>query len=248
MKTKIYLLAALAVSFISCNSDVQLGSDENIPEVAEHVLGMTTQQAINYLASKGYVFGNKVEYADEYVFSRDRNISEFSYEASTMLMFGVFKGDTVKYASGLQRMKTKKSACDLYLKWSYYSASITMPKGTAWSGTIALKQNPDDRYTHYCDGDGIKQALEQLTEDYNNGKMTKEMYDMWVEVYTHNKDIFWTDYKQENANDNIDSAFEFYQIPESTGHPKELQLTVYTNNEGDIELEYRTRNFEIHWE
>lgn len=244
MKTKIFLLAALMVaSFISCNPDVQLGSDENIPKVAEHILGLPTQQAIDYLASEGYVFGYKNDFANEYVFSRDPNISGFSYEASTMLGFGTFTGDTVQYASGLQRMNTEKSACDLYLKWSYYSAKFTMPRGTAWSGNITLKQHADDRYTTYSDGDGRQQALAQLEEDYKNGKITKEQYDMWMEVYRHNKDMFWADYKQENATDNIYSAYEQYVIPESTGHPKELELVVYTNNGGNIELMYNISNF-----
>lgn len=251
MKTKLFFFAACAAAwFTSCNPDVQLGSDENIPEVAEHILGMTTQQAIKYLESQGFVLGSKDEYSNEYVFSREPNVSEFSYEASGMFMFGVFNIDTVKYASGVQRMKTEKSACDLYQKWSYYTAKVTMPKGTDWSGNITFKQNPDRQYPeNYHEGSKVQQVLEQLEKEYKDGQITKESYDTAVEEMTsNNKDKFWSVYKQENEKENIKRAYERYKIPESTGHPKEVELNVNTNNGGSIELMYNTQDYETHWE
>ena len=61
------IVGVMLFGLAACNPDVQLGSEENIPEVAEHILGMTKQEAITYLEKQGFFFGNKAEYVDEYV-------------------------------------------------------------------------------------------------------------------------------------------------------------------------------------
>lgn len=256
MKTNKTFFTAVAVAAVTagmlcaCNPDVQLNSNEDSPKVAEALLGMTSAEATAYLEKQGFCFGNKADYADEYVFSKDASLREFSYEASIMLMFGTFETDTVKYAAAFHRMQTEKSARDLYWKWSHYTATVTLPKVYFWNGSFVVKylaqsQQPD-RWTTYCDGSIAKQMLDDREEDYKNGKITKEEYDSYVTTYTRGREQFWTDYKREG--DNIDSAYEEYRNEGDNYKPKEIELSVYMNNGGEIQLYYETRDFVVHWE
>ena len=81
MKAKIFSVTALATFVLaSCNPDVELGSYENIPEVAEHVLGMTIQEAKNYLGKQGFYFGRVMDNGDEIVVSQGKSINgEWEY-------------------------------------------------------------------------------------------------------------------------------------------------------------------------
>ena len=245
--TALAVAAVVASMLCACNQDVQLGTYEDAPKVAEALIGKTAAEATAYLEKQGFCFGDKADYSNEYVFSKDASLKEFSYEASIMLMFGTFEGDTVKYAAAMQRMQTEKSARDLYWKWSHYTATVTLPDFSYWGGDIVVKdaaqsQQPD-RWPTYCDGSTVKQMLADREEDYKNGRITKEEYDSYVTTYTHGREQFWTDYKREG--DNIDSASEQYR--NEVGHPKEIELILYTNNGGEIELYYNTRDFIVHW-
>ena len=251
MKTKIFLLATLAaVVLAGCNSDVDLGKYENIPEVAEHVLGMTVPQAKEYLSKQGFYFGRVMENGSEYVFSRDKNLSEFSYEASSMFAFGVFS-DTVRYASGIQRMETEKSAADLYWKWSHYTAQETWPKVYLWDGHITLKKesgSSGSRFTDYCEGTMIDQLKEKMAEQYNSGQITQEEYDAQMQSYSYDRKLFWSDLRQAGEDEKLDSSYEKYTTEDTSAHPKETILSVYMNNGGDIELDYETtHNFVWVW-
>lgn len=253
MKSKIFLVSALAtIMLASCNSDVELGMYENIPEVAEHVLGMTIQEAKDYLSKQGFYFGRVMENGDEYVFSRDKNLSEFSYDASSKFAFGAFD-DTVRYATGIQLMETEKSAADLYWKWSHYTAQETWPEVYLWSGHISWKrdeQNPyQSRYANYCGGTSAEQMKKQMTEQYNNGQITQEEYDSWMQTYAYDKQRFWSDLRKAGEDEQLDSAHERYSTVEQSAHPKETSLSVYMNNGGSIELTYETTyNFVWRWE
>ena len=202
MKTKLLLLSTLVALLASCNPDVQLYDYEDTPKVEEHILGLTKSEAEKYLAKKGFIFGHKMDYVDEFVYSKDKKIAEFSYDASIMLMFGTFE-DTVRYVSATQCMQTQKSAYDLYWKWSHYTASVTLPKYTYWSGYA---------------GSGY----------YNAGEQEQ----------------FWAEYKENE--DNLKTAFEHYK--NEGVQPKEIELSVYMNNGGRIELNYDTHNSIIIWE
>lgn len=203
MKTKLFLLTTLVALLAACNPDVQLYDYEDTPKVAEQLLGLTKSEAERYLEKHGFIFGRKMDYADEFVYSKDKKISEFSYDASIMLMFGTFKTDTVRYVAATHRMQMQKSAYDLYWKWSHYTASVTQPKYTYWSGYA---------------GSGY----------YNAGEQAQ----------------FWAEYKEKA--DNLDTAFEHYK--NEGEQPKEIQLSVYMNNGGRIELNYETQNFITIWE
>ena len=258
MRTNFFNKSAFCLSIIitslimlcSCNPDVTLNSNEDSPKIAEAILDMPVQEAMKYLEKNGFRFGSKADYSNEYVFSKDASLSEFSNDASIMLMFGTFEGDTVRYAAAMHRMQTEKSARDLYWKWSHFAATVIKPTFSYWSGHVSVKdlsisQQPD-KGTYYCGGTTVEQMLKDRTDDYNNGKITKEEYDQYVEIYSkYNQSKFWADFKRET--DNIDSAFEQYRNEDSTGHPKEIELNVYMNNGGEIELYYSTHNFVVHW-
>ena len=202
MKTKLFLLSTLVALWASCNSDVQLYDYEDTPKVAEHLLGLTKSEAEKYLAKQGFLFGRKMDSVDEFVYSKDRNLSEFSYEASIILMFGTFETDTVRYVSALHRMQTEKSAYDLYWKWSHYTASVTQPNYTLWYGIV------DSKY-----------------------------------FQNREQEQFWSEYKSKE--DNLNRAGEHYK--NEGEQPKEIELSVYMNNGGEIELYYETQNFITIW-
>ena len=244
-----WAVAAVVASMLcACNQDVQLGTYEDAPKVAEALIGKTAAEATAYLEKQGFYFGDKADYSNEYVFSKDASLKEFSYEASIMLMFGTFEGDTVKYAAAMQRMQTEKSARDLYWKWSHYTGKITMPHvDEYWGGSIHVK---DAEQSHiqkgrasYYEGTATKEMLNERKEQYQNGIISKEEYDHWIAVYSQGREQFWADYKREG--DNIESVIETYR--NEGNHPNEIGIKLYTNNGGEIELYYETRDFIVHW-
>lgn len=248
MKKHLLYIIITAVALCGCNPDVALNSNENSPKIAEEILGMTVQEATKHLEKNGYCFGSKMEYADEYVFSKDARFTEFSYDASIMFMFGSYE-DTVKYASALHRMETEKSARDLYWKWSHFAATVIRPTYSFWNGYLSVKdesisQQPARR-TSYYGGTQVEQMTKDLTDDYNNGRITKEEYDSYMETYKQTQSQFWTAYKREA--DNINSASEYYRNEESTSYPKTIDMSVDMNNGGRIELYYSTFNGVVHW-
>lgn len=240
------MLLAIGVSMLSsCDPDRNMNSFEDTPIVAEAILGMPVQQACSYLERQGFIFGNKADYTDEYVFSKDAGLSEFSYDASIMLMFGTFN-DTVKYVDAVHRMKTEQSAYDLYWKWSHFAETVIKPEVSLWRGFLYLKEASDKgRSTSYCEGTRVKQALNDLEESLKNGSITQEQYDEMKASYIKDRKQFWADYKR--AKGNVSSASDEYTNDESTGHPKEIHVYLFMNNGGNIELNYATHNFVMHW-
>ena len=239
------VVAGMIFSLSSCNPDIQLGNEENIPEVAEHLLGLDVQNAMQYLEKQGFCYGNKPDYVDEYVFSRDGALSEFSYEATAMLMFGV--DDKVRYVFAIQRPKTEQAARNLYWKWSHYTAQVTLPKVENWSGSLVVKDlegsHLKDQWTSYTDGSSSKQMLDSYRNRYEKGEITQEEYEMWLAVYSMTRDVFWTDFK--NDGENVKSANEHYT---DNSKPKEVEIIYYANNGGEINLYYETHNYVKHWE
>ncbi|MCR4665577.1 MAG: hypothetical protein K5660_09475 [Paludibacteraceae bacterium] len=253
MKKSIFILAALCL-LVSCNKDVvTLKQEENIPEVAERLLGMTHEAAMQYLQTQRYVFGLESEHSNEYVFSRDFTLSEFSYEAAEMLYYGTYGKDTVRYVVALHRSKSRKSASDLYGKWSHYTAQTTFSGIELWKGSLSVMisgdsslQNDRESYS-YCEGTLIDEQRKQAEEDYKNGTITEDKYTDLMKIYSSGRKNFWVDYQRAADNGNIDSANEYYRNSEATGHPKETEITLYMNNGGEIELHYETQNFVTHW-
>ncbi len=251
MKKSIFILAALCL-LVSCNKDVvTLKQEENIPEVAEHLLGMTHEEAIQYLQTQRYVFGLESEHSNEYVFSRDFTLSEFSYEAAEMLYYGTYGKDTVRYVVALHRSQSRKSASDLYGKWSHYTAQTTFSGIEMWTGVLSVMISEDPYHGEsysYCEGTLIDEQRKQAEEDYKNGTITEDKYTNLMKIYSSGRKNFWVDYQRAADNETIYSASEHYRNSEATEHPKETEITLYMNNGGKIELRYETHNFVIHWE
>lgn len=241
-----HLLFAIGVSILSsCEPGVYLNSNEDTPKVAEKILEMPVQEALQYMKTQGFIFGVKADYADEYVFSKDEHLSEFSYDASIMLMFGAYN-DTVKYVDAVHCMKTEESAYDLFWKWSHFAATVIKSKVSAWRGTLRVKEQTEkSRSASYFDGTQVEQGLAELDEQLKNGYITQTEYDERKATYMRDRNQFWADYK--NAKGNINSVSEDYMNDESTKHPKEIHMYLDMNNGGRIELHYATHNFIIHW-
>ena len=162
-------------------------------------------------------------------------------------MFGIYEGDTVKYVIAVQRPKTEKAARKLYQKWSRYTAVVTLPEVELWQGNLIVKnlENSmlEDKWTHYIDGSTAKKMMDNYQEEYEKGYIKQEEYDMWMNVYSKNKEQFWKDLEREQ--DNVNSAGEHYT---DNTLPKEVSLSLDTNNGGSIELQYETHDFVVQWE
>ena len=243
----VYCLSVIITYMImlcSCNPDAELNANENTPKIAEELLGMTVSKAYKHLEKNGFKSHNRMDEDTEKVFSKDESLSEFSYEAAIMLAFGDYN-DTVRKVVAIQRMQTEKAARDLYWKWSHFAATVIKPTFSLWSGNLYVKdlsisQQPD-KCTYYIGGTQVEQRIKDLTDDYNNGKITKEKYDTDVEFYkTQNQLKFWADFKREA--DNVDSAIEYYRNYPSSDRPKAIQLHVDMNNGGEIQLKYDTQH------
>ena len=142
------LCALIIAMMVSCSNNLSLSKYENGPEVVEHVLGMTTNEAITYLDKQNYCYkGAPQEYNGvEYVFSRDKNKSSFTYEAGEMFCFFA-PHDTVIGAQVLQRMSSEQSALKLYRQWSRYTAKEVLPDPTLWQASIRNNDRTHFDYT-----------------------------------------------------------------------------------------------------
>lgn len=185
MKTKFFILGVFVALLTACNPDVQLHDYEDTPKVAEHILGMSVQEANKYLESQGFHFGQKADYANEYVYSKDKKFSEFSYDASIMLMFGTFNTDSVYYVDASQRMDTEKNAYDLYWKWSHYTANTTLPKSTYWSGSVnGTYYQTGEQEKFWTDYKQMAESLNHAGEHYRNegDNVPQKEIEMWVDM------------------------------------------------------------------
>ncbi|MCR4665037.1 MAG: hypothetical protein K5660_06695, partial [Paludibacteraceae bacterium] len=212
------------------------------------------EAAMQYLQTQRYVFGLESEHSNEYVFSRDFTLSEFSYEAAEMLYYGTYGTDTVRYVVALHRSKSRKSASDLYGKWSHYTAQTTFSGIEMWTGSLSVTntgnsdlQN-DIVYYSYHEGSLIDEQRKKAEEDYINGTITEDEYTDLMKTFSSGRKNFWVDYQRYADEDSIDSVNEYYMNSEATGHPKETSMELFMDNGGKIELRYETHNFVIHWE
>lgn len=250
MKKAILIIASLCL-LASCHTDetVTLKQEENIPEVAEHLLGMTHEEAIQYLEAQRFVFGVAMTNSVEYVFSRDFTLTEFSYDAAEMLCCGIYN-DTVRFVNALHRSQSRKSASDLYGKWSHYTAQTTFPEVELWTGSLSVMISEDPYHGEsysYCEGTLIDEQRKQAEEDYKNGTITEDKYTNLMKIYSSGRNNFWVDFQRYADEDSIDSVNEYYMNSEATGHPKETSMELFMDNGGKSELRYETQNFVTHW-
>ena len=197
-------VAALSLCLLaSCNTDIQLNADEDAPKIAEHVLGMTTEQAAKYLKQSGFVEGIRHEtamgYNSDRFFSKDPALSEYSEDAAVVLTIAPNGTDTVHQVSLRQRVSVQyeKKAHDLYWKWSHFTAEVTLPNVEMWSGRLRDPDsiNTSHRYVDYYDGTTAKHTKQVLEDAYRRGEISKEQYDQQIASYARNREQFWSDYK-----------------------------------------------------
>lgn len=250
-----FIILLAVVVFTACKKEetVVLTQDENIPEVAEQLLGMTYENAMQYLEKQRFAFGVLADNGVEYGFSRDLTLTEFSYDATELLVCAI-RNDTVIHVYATHSSQTRKSASDLYGKWSHYTAQSTFSAIELWQGSISIEisedpmfGNPIESYS-YHEGSLIDEQLKQAETEYKNGTITKEEYEEIRDIYSQKKrNVFWSDYQRYADKDVLDSAHEHYTNSEATGHPKETSIALYMNNGGKIEVRYETQNFITRW-
>lgn len=238
-KTLLFVLVATLLA--ACNQTVELYEYEDTPKVAEHVMKMTSQQAIAYLQKQGFFFNGEANSSNQsYIFSKDPKLSEFSYDASIMLGLNVVN-DTVHSVGAVQQMDTEQSARDLFYKWSLYTAKTTFPSPQDWRGLLLLKDS--NTSMSYCGGVWVEQAKEAAKQAYESGRFTKEEYDEMMAIYARTQDLYWTDYQK--AGNQLDAAEEQYRNVGPDYPTKEINLLLFMNNGGHIELRYQTRDYNI---
>lgn len=193
-------VAALSLCLLaSCNPNIQLNADEDAPKIAEHVLGMPTEQAANYLMQLGFVEDLMPTTANLYNPGR-----RFSKDPAILLTIASNGTDTVHQVSVWQKVSAQeeKSARNMYWKWSHFTAEVTLPKVETWSGSLADPDsiNTPHRYMYYVDGTTAKYYKQELAEMYKRGEMTKDEYEQNLANYARNREQFWADYQSKGFN------------------------------------------------
>lgn len=251
MKAKMFIILLAVVVFTACKKEetVVLTQDENIPEVAEQLLGMTYENAMQYLEKQRFAFGVLADNGVEYGFSRDLTLKEFSYDATELLVCAI-RNDTVIHVYATHRSQTRKSASDLYGKWSHYTAQSTFSKVEQWTGSLSVDISEDEIFGNtiesyaYNEGTLIDEQLKQTETDYKNGIISKEEYEELKEMFSSRKrSVFRSDLRRYADKDMLESAYEYYRNSDASGQPKETSIELYMNNGGKIEVRYETQNF-----
>ena len=247
-----FAIAIIAVA-TSCEEQVTLKEEENIPEIAEHLLGMTHEKAKQYLETQRFVLCEARESSHEYLYTRNFTDKQQTDEADEYLGYATIGTDTIRLVFARHRCQTQKNASDLYRKWSNYTWKVTFPTVEQWDGSITLYHFSDDPYkkdffnSSYHEGTIIKEQLQQAEKDYKNGILSEEEYKGLVEELSSGRDRFNSDYQHAVDNNTLYEASEFYFNSEASGRPKETTLTLFMNNGGNIEVLYQTTGFVSHW-
>ena len=224
MKTTIHsflLAAAVAATmcmFSSCNPDIQLNADEDAPKIAEHVLGMRTEEAVKYLEQCGFV-ENPEPKAYRREFSKEPGVTNFSEDHSILLTIPVTGIDTVTETIFRQRVIDEQSAYKLYWKWSHYTAEVTLPGVERWNASLAYR----DSTTNYVDGTMANRSKQRLEDAYKQGKIGKEQYEQGMANLARNREQFWKEYKSTRYN-----AAETYRNEGRDFPYKQIVLSIQT--------------------
>lgn len=243
-----FAIAIIAVA-TSCEEQVTLKEEENIPEMAEHLLGMTHEKAKQYLETQRFVLCEARESSHEYLYTRNFTDKQQTDEADEYLGYATIGSDTIRFVGVRHCCQTRKNASDLYRKWSNYTWKVTFPTVEQWDGRITLYHFSDDPYkrdflnSSYHEGTIIKEQLQQAEKDYKNGILSEEEYKGLVEKLSSGRDRFNSDYQHAVDNNTMYDASELYFNSEASDRPKRTTLTLYMNNGGDIEVLYQTAGF-----
>ena len=207
-KTIVFLLFISAVLLASCNSDVYFGSNDNLPKIADKMLGMTPDQAFSYMRKEGFTYEgdeNHAKHPREYIFSKGAKNAQFSFDAPIVIWAELQYGDTINNIQSEQRPDSEKEARDLYWKWSHYTESVFASKMKEWYANICKSNKSEMDYDN----------REQFWADYKNAA------DSLLIVYEYYGD--WDKPKE------INMGFNFEE-------PGEYRLIYYTNDFIDIPL------------
>ncbi len=196
-----FLLLITAVVLISCNPDVQFGTNDNVPKIAEKMLGMTPQEALSYMQKKGFAYEgdeNHAQHPREFIFSKGAKNAQFSFDAPIVIWLNQDWNDTINSIEAEQRMDGQRKANNLYWKWSHYTESIFASETKEWYATITtngsldyLESDYDNREQFWADfkskGDSLIKAYEyymdmDLPKEINMG-VTFENAGMYILYY-----------------------------------------------------------------
>ena len=104
---KKFLQVAFAIAIIavatSCEEQVTLKEEENIPELAEHLLGMTHEKAKQYLETQRFVLCEVRESSHEYLYTRNFTDKQQTDEADEYLGYATIGTDTIRLVSARHR-------------------------------------------------------------------------------------------------------------------------------------------------
>ena len=200
----------LAAMLVACNPDIQFGTSDNMPKIAEHLLGMHTDAGIAYLEKRGFTFeGDELhnQHPWTFILSKGAPDRRFSFEAPVVVWINHDWKDSISDVSVSQRLKTEKSARDLYWKCSHYTATVTMPETIEhWSGVVDIKDlsvaHQKDDWTDYDDREAYWAAfrnesdnIQEAYEYYSDWNLPKEI---GLGVYILEDGLFMVEYDTRN--------------------------------------------------
>ena len=182
-KLYIFFLLIIVAILTSCNPDVQFGSSDNVPKIAEKTLGMTPQKAISYMEKEGFTYEGEELHAQhprEYIFCKGLKSAQFSFDAPIVIWLNIDWNDIINSVDATQRMDSKQSARDLYWKWSHYTKSVFASHMDEWQAMIVSDGSIDyvgysDREKFWTDLKNAGDALQMASEYYLNMDMPKEI-------------------------------------------------------------------------
>ena len=183
MKKRFALFLLVIAAFLtSCNSDVYFGSSDNLPKIAEKMIGMTPNQVLSYMAKEGFAYEgdeNHAKHPREYIFSKGAKNAQFSFSAPIIIWAELQYGDTITDVEAEQRPDSEKQALDLYWKWSHYTESVFASQMKEWYANIwkidQSDKDYDNRELFWTDYSNAADSLLIVYEYYGDWDIPKEI-------------------------------------------------------------------------
>lgn len=184
MKKRFALFLLVIAAFLtSCNSDVYFGSSDNLPKIAEKMIGMTPDQVLSYMAKEGFAYeGDELhaQHPGEYIFSKGADNGQFSPTAPIVIWVEHSRlNDTITGVEAEQRPDSEKQALDLYWKWSHYTESVFASQMKEWYANIwkidQSDKDYDNRELFWTDYSNAADSLLIVYEYYGDWDIPKEI-------------------------------------------------------------------------
>lgn len=199
-KTIFLLIVAAMMSLTACNNS-EVSPSVNILPTVQRVVGMTPEQAHDYLLKNGFT------QADSWSSNHNHTVQYIKANADSSLVYRMTcryvydyesEGDTVigqpvrEYNIGLTISKNGyQNACKMYADWSNYAYNTIFHNVSVWSASV----RESDSYsalpkTNYIDG-SLKSEIKAIIDaNHAEGYPQDEEYNYLMEIFAHDRSDF----------------------------------------------------------